>query len=340
MANYNYGRFLGQALESVLEQTYKNYEVVVCDGGSTDESRNVLSAFASRHGQVRVLLEENRGSAEAILSAYQASRGEVICFLDSDDTFLPPKLEEIVKVFAASPGAGFAVNRLTATDESLRMMRPVPVAAKLVSGWKAPEMPLRSPQMLWGMPPTTGISLRRAVADRVLPHLRGRKVFHDAVIQVLAPVITPIVAIEYPLGLYRIHRGNTYALGRFTVADFERMSHVDTELWRVWRSFIMTIAPNLPRNYPLPPEDGLSVLNYAYARRSGDPLASKLFREVISGPWFASMPGPYRWFWRSAVFLPDWLFETGFNFIYGKGWAKNVISRVASLLRTHRVSDR
>jgi glycosyltransferase involved in cell wall biosynthesis len=336
VANYNYGRFLGQALESVLKQTYQKFEIVVCDDGSTDESRDILTVYRRKYGQIKVLLQDNEGQSDAILAAFHACCGEIICFLDSDDTFLPTKLKELVEAFVHAPEAGFAVHRLTATDGSLRKMRPVPAVGKLVSGWRAPQMSLSSPQMPWGMPPTSGLALRRAVAERILPYLRGRRAFADSVIQALAPLVTPIVAIDRPLGLYRVHGENSLGLRKFTAPELERLSLRDTELWCAWRSFVMTIAPDLPSCFPIPPEKVPSVLNYACARIKGEPIAKTLYADVISGPRFASMHWPYRWFWMSSAFLPDRLFEKSFNFVYGQGSAKLVISRILHWLRAPR----
>jgi glycosyltransferase involved in cell wall biosynthesis len=336
VANYNYGRFLGQALESVLNQTYQKFEIVVCDDGSTDESRDILTVYAQKYGRLKVLLQDNQGQSEAILAAFHASCGEIICFLDSDDTFLPTKLVELVEAFVHAPEAGFALHWLTATDGSLRMMRPVPAVGKLVSGWKAPQMSLSSPQMLWGMPPTSGLALRRAVAEKILPYLRGHRAFADSVIQVLAPLVTPIVAIDHPLGLYRVHGENSFGLKKFTVTEVERLSLRDTELWCAWRSFVITIAPDLPPGFPIPPEKIPSVLNYACARIKGDPIAKRLYGDVIAGPRLASMHWPYRWFWKSTAFLPDGLFARSFNFVYGQGSAKRVISRIIHWLRAPR----
>jgi glycosyltransferase involved in cell wall biosynthesis len=336
VANYNYGRFLGQALESVLKQTYQKFEIVVCDDGSTDESRDILRVYGQKYGLLKVLLQDNAGQSDAILSAFHACCGEIICFLDSDDTFLPTKLEQLVEAFVHAPEAGFAIHRLTATDRSLRMMRPVPAVGKLASGWKAPQMSLSSPQMLWGIPPTSGLALRRAVAERILPYLRGRRAFADSVIQVLAPLVTPIVAIDRPLGLYRVHGENSLGIRKFTAREMERLSLGDTDLWCAWRSFVMTIAPDLPPCFPIPPEKTRSVLDYARARIKGEPIAKTLYGDVIAGPRFASMHWPYRWFWKSSAFLPDWLFETSFNFVYGQGSAKLVISRIIHWLRVQR----
>jgi len=186
------------------------------------------------------------------------------------------------------------------------------------------------------MPPTSGLALRRAVAERILPYLRGRRAFADSVIQVLGPLVTPIVAIDRPLGLYRVHGENSFGLRKFTVTEVERLSLRDTELWRAWRSFVLTIAPDLPPCFPIPPERAPSVLNYGCARIKGEAIAKTLYADVIAGPRFASMPWPYRWFWKSSAFLPDWLFEKSFNFVYGKGSAKLVISRIVHWLRAQR----
>jgi glycosyltransferase involved in cell wall biosynthesis len=333
VANYNYGRFLGQALESVLKQTYQKFEIVVCDDGSTDESRDILTVYRRKYGQFKVLLQDNEGQSDAILAAFHACCGEIICFLDSDDTFLPTKLEELVEAFVHAPKAGFAIHRLTATDGSLRMMRPVPAVGQLVSGWKASQMSLSAPQMLWGLPPTSGLALRRSVAERILPYLRGRRAFADSVIQALAPLVTPIVAIDRPLGLYRVHGENSLGLRNFSATEMERLSLRDTELWCAWRSFVMTIAPDLPPCFPIPPEKAPSVLNYACARIKGEPIAKTLYGDVIAGPRFAAMHWPYRWFWKSSAFLPDRLFKKSFNFVYGQGSAKLVISRILNWLR-------
>src|SRR5258708_21367302 len=88
-ANYNYGRFLGEAIESILKQTYQKFEIVVCDDGSTDESRDILTDFRRKYGQLKALLQDNHGQSDAILAAFRATSGGIICFLASDDTFLP-----------------------------------------------------------------------------------------------------------------------------------------------------------------------------------------------------------------------------------------------------------
>ena len=90
--NYNYGRFLPEAIESALGHTYPNTEVIVVDDGSTDNSREVISKYGSR---VISVLKANGGQGSAFNAGFAASKGDLIFFLDSDDFFYPEKVASI-----------------------------------------------------------------------------------------------------------------------------------------------------------------------------------------------------------------------------------------------------
>lgn len=106
IATYNYGRFLKEAIDSVLAQTYKDYEIIVVDDGSTDNTREVvepylrLPNFSYRH------LGKNRGQPRAKNRGIRESRGEFIAFLDADDVWLPGKLEKQIPLFERSREVG------------------------------------------------------------------------------------------------------------------------------------------------------------------------------------------------------------------------------------------
>jgi glycosyltransferase involved in cell wall biosynthesis len=89
--NYNYGRYIAQAVDSALAQTYPNVEVVVVDDGSTDDSLRVLASYKSR---VRLLTKQNGGQASAFNVGIGAARGQFILILDSDDYLFPNAVEE------------------------------------------------------------------------------------------------------------------------------------------------------------------------------------------------------------------------------------------------------
>lgn len=113
--SYNRAYIVGHAIESVLRQTYKNVEVVVIDDGSSDDTKSVVTAFDER---VRYIYQPNAGIAVARNSGIAAARGEFVAFLDSDDVWLPWKLEAQLSVLRQRPEIGMIWTDMTAVDES------------------------------------------------------------------------------------------------------------------------------------------------------------------------------------------------------------------------------
>jgi glycosyltransferase involved in cell wall biosynthesis len=101
---YNYAKFIGEAIDSVLLQTYprKKMEIIVVDDGSTDNTAEVLKPFIDR-GLIRYYSQSNQGKARATARAILESRGKYIFNLDADDYFLPEKVSSTVSVFEAYP---------------------------------------------------------------------------------------------------------------------------------------------------------------------------------------------------------------------------------------------
>ncbi|WP_413161550.1 glycosyltransferase [Capilliphycus salinus ALCB114379] len=93
---YNCERYIEQAVKSVLEQTYTDYEVIVIDDGSTDNTQQVLSPYLD---VIRYVYQFNQGAAKARNHGCKLAKGEFLAFLDGDDFFTPNKLAEQVKIF-------------------------------------------------------------------------------------------------------------------------------------------------------------------------------------------------------------------------------------------------
>jgi glycosyltransferase involved in cell wall biosynthesis len=103
ISTFNHGHFVASAVESALAQSYLNTEVLVVDDGSTDNTREVLDAFA---GRISYIYQENRGLSAARNTGIRAARGEFIALLDADDMWVPEKLEAQRAVFADHPDTG------------------------------------------------------------------------------------------------------------------------------------------------------------------------------------------------------------------------------------------
>jgi glycosyltransferase involved in cell wall biosynthesis len=101
---YNCDRFLPEAIDSVLMQTYQDYEIIVIDDGSTDQTCQVLEAYKHK---IRYFYQQNQGSAVARNLGIKQAKGEFIAFLDADDFWLlPEKLAEQVNCFEQQPSLG------------------------------------------------------------------------------------------------------------------------------------------------------------------------------------------------------------------------------------------
>ncbi len=111
---YNCARFLGRTIESVLRQTYCDYEVIVVDDGSTDDTQKLMSDYG---GLVRYLYQENQGASAARNLAIARSGGEYIAYLDADDLWSPDKLARQVEYLDANPAIGFVHTDVSVIDE-------------------------------------------------------------------------------------------------------------------------------------------------------------------------------------------------------------------------------
>ena len=108
---YNRASYIGEALESVLSQTFKDWELIVVDDGSTDNTQGVIKSFLNKDNRIRCIRQENRGAVAARNKALEVASGKYVAFLDDDDRWLPDKLEMQVKVMESDPEIGFCYMR-------------------------------------------------------------------------------------------------------------------------------------------------------------------------------------------------------------------------------------
>lgn len=121
MPSYNTGRFIAESIESVLAQTYTNWELLIVDDASTDNTDEVVQDVKNRHPECSEAIhyfknDRNRGAAYSRNLALREAKGEWIAFLDSDDLWLPEKLEKQLK-FMNDNGYKFSGTGRTYVDE-------------------------------------------------------------------------------------------------------------------------------------------------------------------------------------------------------------------------------
>ena len=95
---YNCGKFIGETIESVQKQTYTNWEMVIVDDCSTDDTKDVVERYLQQDKRIKYhCLTENSGAAVARTKAMELATGQYMAFLDSDDLWMPNKLEKQIK---------------------------------------------------------------------------------------------------------------------------------------------------------------------------------------------------------------------------------------------------
>lgn len=123
IATFNRANFIGKAIESVLDQTYPNFELIIIDDGSTDGTANVVARYQDSRITYRWIENGERSRARNL--GIKLSRGKYIAFLDSDDWYLPNKLADQVAALEVDPDAGLVLGGWLILDESGRKIQEV-----------------------------------------------------------------------------------------------------------------------------------------------------------------------------------------------------------------------
>ena len=211
IVNYNYGRFLGSAIDSALSQTYPNYEVIVVDDGSIDNSRSVIERYTR---ELKSVYKPNRGQGSALNTGFRVSSGDLIIFLDADDVLAPVAVETIV----SRCRRGVALIRypfevISATGES---------SGENVGG----EGP-RIPSAMFGPfgvdSPGGAKAFFREILERIMPIPEKLWTMGaDGFLAAMSSVLGEIVCVDEPLGGYRIHGKNHVAKAKLVLSGVRR----------------------------------------------------------------------------------------------------------------------
>ncbi len=122
--SYNQARFLEETIQSVVSQDYPNLEYIIVDGGSTDGSLEIIQRYANRLAWW--VSEPDRGQTDAINKGFNRARGEVLAWLNSDDTYLPGAISQAVAYLQSHPEAALVYGDADLIDEQGNVLGPFP----------------------------------------------------------------------------------------------------------------------------------------------------------------------------------------------------------------------
>lgn len=207
MTNYNYATFIEEAIESVMSQTYRRWELIICDDGSTDDSLAVIGRYAQTSAAIHVIAKRNGGMGSALNAAYAASRGDIIALLDADDAFLPEKIEKVVSIFRKENAPGMVIHRMHIVDGKGKIEGTIPRFSRIERGYIAGKLYRRGGN--WRYMPASAIALRREVARHLFPIDEVLfRALADAYLYTIAPLLVCVDYVEESLSLYRLHGKN------------------------------------------------------------------------------------------------------------------------------------
>lgn len=212
---YNRSQYIIETLESVFEQSYSDYEIVVINDGSTDDTEQILTTHISS-GSIRYFYQDNQGESAARNHGIRVAQGKYIAFLDSDDLILPTKLEKQVDFLENHPEIGFVHSnfvRFNDRGDELGLRE-----TSHLTGWVYPEYLLNWSVLL---PPST-VMVRADVLSEVGGFLVGMRWGPDLDMWRRITKNYPIGAIPEALTKMRAHSGNVSANKVDAVASFER----------------------------------------------------------------------------------------------------------------------
>lgn len=220
--SYNHAAYIGHAVESVFSQSHTDFELIVVDDGSTDNSLEVLSGF--NDPRLRVLTQPNQGAHAAINRGLRAATGEYLAILNSDDLYHPLRLEKTLAVFKADRKVGLVGSYIDIMDQDGKSLG-IKHGYTDSSPWllESPERSFRAGNDLrkalltenyWST--TSNFVFPRRWFD-VVGEFRPLRFTHDWDFALRTAKVARIVLLPEILIRYRIHATNTIRNNRATM---------------------------------------------------------------------------------------------------------------------------
>jgi glycosyltransferase involved in cell wall biosynthesis len=219
---FNYGHFIQEAIRSVLIQDFpaQQMEIIVVDDGSTDDTRARVAEFGER---VQYFYKPNGGQASAFNFGIARARGQYVALLDADDYWLPSKLTKVVATFET--GADVALVYHPFQEFRMESHEWSVGGFNAVTGFVPADI---KSILLYTACQTSGLTFRAELVRKLLPLDERMTISADALLAALIIFIGPVVAIDEPLAVYRIHGANLYFHGAKGADPARQLRRIET----------------------------------------------------------------------------------------------------------------
>lgn len=265
--SYNKGPYIEETLRSVRNQTYPRIEHIVIDGGSTDETLSILEKYS---GAITWISEPDRGQSDAINKGWRLAHGEIIAYLNADDTYPPDAVATAVHYLDEHPDVGLVYGDGILTDETGKFIRAYP----------AGEFSLRDLVYCRDNILQPALFLRRSVYDKIGGIDESLHLAMDLDYWIRAGLLFKVAYIPTPLATAKIYGdAKSVALMHKYVSDYEHI------LEKVFAD------PHLP---PELASEKNAVYNYVYTKGGLDYIHLGMGKEGLRYLWKAFRLNPVR----------------------------------------------
>lgn len=193
---YNSAQFIGEALRSVFDQTFKDYEIIVVDDGSTDQTKEVIHRYGNK---IRYIFQEQRGPANARNRGIRDSLGQYIAFLDADDVWLPLKLKKQVCMFHRCPPLAMVFTENSVFNQSGVCQNSIGKGKRLMNGDVVKNI------FLYNGVVTSTVMVRSEVFNKIGLFEEELQLAEDDNMWIRIAANFKVALIDEPLVRYRVH---------------------------------------------------------------------------------------------------------------------------------------
>ena len=220
---YNHERFIEQAITSVLEQDFpaSDREILVVDDGSTDRTPEIVKKFEPR---VRLLRKENGGQASAFNAGIPECKGEIIAFLDGDDSWAPKKLSSVAEALSADGSLSLVGHGITEVfsdgGQHAQLIKDIP---RFRIDSEAGALAFRLRKSFLG---TSRMTCRAAVLRQIGNVPEALTIEADEYLFTLAALFSEVLILRESLTFYRLHEANAFQVSAGNTKALRRKQRV------------------------------------------------------------------------------------------------------------------